>query len=78
MGSVNRMQTPPPDLIAADVCRALAEDIGTGDRSAALINARSTTRATVVSREPGVLCGAPWFTEVFRALDANIDRKSVV
>jgi len=59
-------------VITADVARALSEDIGTGDVTAALIEPGRTVEARVVCKEPAVLCGAPWFDEVFRQLDPTI------
>jgi nicotinate-nucleotide pyrophosphorylase (carboxylating) len=58
----------PPDL-AEQVARALAEDVGTGDLTAALVPAGRIGRATVIAREPAVVCGQPWFDEVFRQVD---------
>ncbi len=63
---------PAPELIAEQVRLALAEDVGDGDRTAALIPAESQARARVICREPAVLCGTPWFDEVFRQLDPAI------
>ena len=62
---------PPPDL-PEQVARALAEDVGTGDLTAALVPAGRTGRATVITREAAVLCGRPWFDEVFRQLDPAV------
>ena len=62
---------PPPDL-ADQVARALAEDVGTGDLTAALVPAGRQGRATVITREAAVLCGRPWFDEVFRQLDPAV------
>jgi nicotinate-nucleotide pyrophosphorylase (carboxylating) len=61
----------PPD-IAATVRQALAEDVGRGDLTAGLIPETRTARAQVIAREPAVLCGAAWFDEVFRQLDARV------
>jgi nicotinate-nucleotide pyrophosphorylase (carboxylating) len=61
----------PPD-ISAQVARALAEDIGTGDVTAALVPADGTAKATLITREPMVLCGTAWVNETFRQLDAAI------
>ena len=61
----------PPD-ISAVVRIALAEDIGTGDVSAALIDRSTTAHAILVAKEPAILCGAAWFDEVFRQLDVSI------
>jgi nicotinate-nucleotide pyrophosphorylase (carboxylating) len=62
---------PPPDL-PDQVARALAEDVGSGDLTAALVPAGRLGRATVVTREAAVLCGRPWFDEVFRQLDPSV------
>ncbi len=62
---------PPPDL-TEQVARALAEDVGSGDLTAALVPAARMGRATVITREPAVLCGRPWFDEVFRQLDGSV------
>ncbi len=65
--------TPPaPAEIAADVHRALHEDVGRGDITAALITPEATAAAHVVSRESAVLCGRPWFEDVFRQLDDRV------
>jgi nicotinate-nucleotide pyrophosphorylase (carboxylating) len=61
-----------PDDISDSVSRALAEDIGTGDLTASLIPADSQVRANVITRDDAVLCGIPWFDEVFRQLDERI------
>ncbi|MBB5209352.1 carboxylating nicotinate-nucleotide diphosphorylase [Chiayiivirga flava] len=63
---------PPADVVAADVARALAEDVGSGDISADLLPAGRRVRATIRSRENAVLCGAPWAEACFRALDPNV------
>jgi nicotinate-nucleotide pyrophosphorylase (carboxylating) len=61
----------PVDLFE-QVSRALLEDIGSGDVSAQLIAADRQARAHVICREPAILCGAPWFDEVFRQLEPRI------
>ncbi len=58
--------------ITSQVTVALAEDIGDGDLTAALIAAHSMGQAHVVCREHAVLCGTAWFAEVFRQLDKGI------
>ena len=55
--------------IREDVARALAEDIGTGDVTAALVPSSETAHARVITREMAVLCGISWFEECFRQLD---------
>jgi nicotinate-nucleotide pyrophosphorylase (carboxylating) len=65
--------TLPRDL-DEQVRRALAEDVGAGDLTAALVPEAKRARATVVAREACVLCGTAWFDAVFRALatDAKV------
>lgn len=65
-----------PKFVAEDipkcVARALAEDIGSGDISAQLIDANQLATGTVISREKAVLCGRAWVDEVFKQLDNNV------
>jgi len=58
--------------IARQVAAALAEDLGGGDVTAALVPASQQVRARIVAREPAVLCGCDWVSETFRQLDAGI------
>ena len=59
--------------LAAEITRnveaALAEDIGPGDLTASLVPVENVARATVISREAGVLCGSAWFDRCIRILD---------
>ncbi|KWT83826.1 MULTISPECIES: carboxylating nicotinate-nucleotide diphosphorylase [unclassified Variovorax] len=57
------------ELAAADGARALREDAGDGDLTAALVPAGTRAVARVLLREPAVLCGAPWVEAVVRQLD---------
>lgn len=61
---------PPAGAIEAQVRSALAEDIGDGDVSAALVPDRPA-QARLLIREPAVLCGRAWFEACFRALDPD-------
>jgi len=54
------------------VRRALNEDIGSGDLTAALVPESATITTTVVCREAAVLCGTAWFNAVFAELDTGI------
>ena len=54
------------------VRNALAEDIGSGDITAALIPEQLTAQATVSSRESAVVCGMAWFNAVFAELDCRV------
>jgi nicotinate-nucleotide pyrophosphorylase (carboxylating) len=62
---------PPADLLQ-QVERALAEDIGGGDVTAALIPGDRQGLATVITRERAVLCGRPYVDAVFAQLDAAV------
>ena len=59
-------------VIARDVRAALAEDIGGGDVTAGLVAGNAQARAIVIAREPMVMAGQPWVSEVFRQLDSRI------
>lgn len=66
---------PSPEIpadVASCVRRALSEDIGSGDLTAELLPADARARATVICREAAILCGIPWFDEVYRQLDKTI------
>jgi nicotinate-nucleotide pyrophosphorylase (carboxylating) len=65
------MSALPPDLVA-QVARSLAEDVGSGDVTAALIAHSTMAQATVLSREDAVLCGRAWVDETFRQLDTAV------
>ena len=60
------------DLVSANVALALAEDVGTGDLTAALIPATQHAEATIISREYAVICGIDWVNACFHQLDKNI------
>jgi len=59
--------------ITRNVAAALAEDIGAGDLTASLIPANRIARATVISREAGVLCGRAWFDRCVTSLDPDAE-----
>ena len=63
------MTMPDPNPAVA---AALAEDVGGGDLTAALIPETAESEATVISRERAVLCGTAWFDAVFRQLDPRV------
>ncbi len=58
--------------IIADVAAFLAEDLGAGDLTAAIIPEAMTASAEVMTREAMVVCGQAWFDAVFKTLDANV------
>jgi nicotinate-nucleotide pyrophosphorylase (carboxylating) len=58
-------------LALADTVRALAEDVGAGDLTAALVDPTRRVRARVLARESAVICGAPWADATLRQLDPS-------
>lgn len=61
-----------PEDIQNLVRIALAEDVGSGDLTAALLPEDQQAQAHVIVREAAVLCGQAWFDEVFRQVDTGI------
>ena len=65
---------PDPALagaIAANVAAALAEDIGPGDATAALLD-DAPDSAYLLCKEDCVVAGRPWFDATHEALDPNV------
>ena len=62
----------PLNLIQSQVQRALDEDIGSGDITAALIPEAQLSTATVISRDAATICGRDWFDYAFWQLDKAI------
>jgi nicotinate-nucleotide pyrophosphorylase (carboxylating) len=60
------------ELISRQVAAALAEDLGAGDVTAALVPATQQVRAQIVAREPAILCGTDWADATFKQLDPAI------
>jgi nicotinate-nucleotide pyrophosphorylase (carboxylating) len=69
---VNTLDANLQQQLCANVRAALAEDIGTGDLTAALVPAGQQARAQVLVRHAAVICGIPWFDEVFAQLSPDI------
>lgn len=70
------MISPDPKTIEdmkVQVAFALQEDIGDLDITAQLIPATQQIVATVISREPAILCGQAWVEEVFKQLDDSVE-----
>lgn len=67
------MQMKLPNDLAAAVSRALAEDIGSGDVTAQLISIDTAGQATIITREPAILCGTAWVDEVYKQLDGKVE-----
>ncbi len=60
-------------LIINQVANALDEDVGSGDISAELIDKLTLLNTELLVRENAILCGCPWFDEVFRQCDDSIE-----
>jgi nicotinate-nucleotide pyrophosphorylase (carboxylating) len=63
---------PVPADLPQQVARALAEDVGRGDLTAALIPEDRVGRAAVITREPAIICGIPYVNASFDAVDARV------
>ncbi len=68
-------RAPAYKFIQADVERALNEDIGSGDVTAALIPIDKRCKANIISRQNAVLAGRPWVEEILRQTDQSISAK---
>jgi nicotinate-nucleotide pyrophosphorylase (carboxylating) len=66
------MKVPVPSDLPQQVERALSEDVGSGDLTAALIPADRGGRASVITRESAILCGVPYVDACFARLDPNV------
>ncbi len=60
------------EVARADAARALAEDVGAGDLTAALVPEGRRARARVLARESAVICGAPWVESALRQVDPGL------
>ncbi len=60
------------EVARADAARALAEDVGPGDLTAALVDPGRRARARVLVREPAVICGAPWVEATLRQVEPGV------
>lgn len=74
MTHLDNATLPPAPLsqVLLDVARALQEDVGAADLTAALIDPARRTHGCILAREAAVICGAPWAEAAFRALDPSI------
>ena len=64
---------PVPADLPQQVARALAEDVGAGDLTAALIAADRLGRAAVITREPAIICGIPYVEASFAQVDPRVE-----
>ena len=63
---------PVPADLPQQVARALAEDVGSGDLTAALIPADRIGRATVITRERAIVCGLPYVEASFHGVEPQV------
>jgi nicotinate-nucleotide pyrophosphorylase (carboxylating) len=64
--------TAVAELARADAARALAEDVGDGDLTAALVDPQRRAQARVLARESAVICGAPWAEAALRQVEPGV------
>lgn len=62
---------PDPAQVAEDVARALSEDIGSGDVTAALLPDQPDV-AYLLCKQDAVIAGRPWFDATHLALDPQV------
>ncbi len=60
-------------IIKDQVAQALAEDVGSGDITAALIEEDRQLSTRLLLREQAVICGIDWFNETFLQCDPGIE-----
>lgn len=65
-------------LAREDAARALAEDVGGGDLTAALVDPARRAQARVLAREAAVICGAPWVEATLRQVDPGVQVRWLV
>ena len=63
---------PVPADLQSQVAGALAEDLGAGDLTAALIPADRRGRASVITRERAIVCGIPYVDASFGQVDPQV------
>ena len=69
--SMSALTPPDPCQVQADVARALAEDIGPGDVTAALLPDRPDS-GYLLCKQDAVIAGRPWFDATHQALDPQV------
>ena len=70
-GATRELVPPPVTVVESDVARALAEDLGSGDVTAALLP-DTPDIAYLLCKEEAVIAGRPWFDACHRALDPAV------
>ena len=59
------------ELARSDAARALAEDVGAGDLTAALVPPGRRARARVLARQTALICGRPWVDAVVHQIEPS-------
>lgn len=72
-----KMTSPDIQAIREQVSQALIEDLGgelnaANDITANLIDADTQATATIITREPCVVCGVAWVNQAFALVDPNV------
>ncbi len=70
---LDSLDAPLRAQVLLDVGRALQEDLGAGDLTAALVPANRRVKGRILVREAAVLCGAPWVEAALRVLDPHVE-----
>lgn len=65
------LDLPSANIIHEDVRRALKEDLGSGDVTAALLPAGALAEARVICRETAVIAGRAWFEACHHQVDPD-------
>lgn len=63
---------PSLEKISSQVKLALEEDVGQQDLTADLIPLTNQATATIINREPAILCGQRWLEAVFEQVDSAV------
>ena len=66
------LSVPVPKDLPQQIDRALEEDIGSGDLTAALIPADAAGRAATITRESAIICGIPYVDATFARIDPKV------
>jgi nicotinate-nucleotide pyrophosphorylase (carboxylating) len=66
------------ELARSDAARALAEDVGAGDLTAALVDPARRAQARILARESAVICGAPWAEAALRQVEPGVQVRWLV
>ena len=67
------LDVPVAAQISADIERAFAEDLGSGDATAELLPVHARATAQLTCRENAVIAGVPWFDACFRRMDRAVE-----